>query len=271
MNCLYKISVIIPSYKPQPYLWECLDSICGQTFPKKEFEVILVLNGCKEPYDRQIREYMNKHPDVQWRYIQTDQGGVSNARNLALEEAKGEFISFIDDDDYVSPSYLAELYSLSDNETVAVCNSFAFIDGKPEELLTYEMTRAFNAYSPTGRMKSCKVRRFFSGPCMKLINKEFIRGRRFDVRFKNGEDSLFMFLISDRIKYVDFTSPNAIYYRRYRENSAVTSKKSRGAVIVNCLNLIKNYTSIYFSSPSHYSLRRYVRSILGAFHTMLVD
>ena len=52
-----KISVIIPSYKPQEYLWQCLDSLCSQTFPKEDFELILVLNGCKEPYYEQIKAY----------------------------------------------------------------------------------------------------------------------------------------------------------------------------------------------------------------------
>lgn len=265
------ISVIVPTYKPGPYLFECLDSIYAQTFPKDDYEVILVLNGSKEPFEGQIKEYMSKHPDVHWKYIQTDQGGVSNARNLALDVARGEYVAFIDDDDFVSPTYLEELYAKSDGDTVAICNSFAFNDGSPEKLLTYEMTRAFNAYSPKGRMNSSKVRRFFSGPCMKLINVNFIQGRRFDIRFKNGEDSLFMFLISDKIKYADFTSSNAIYFRRYRENSAVTSKKSKFSVIINSLKMIKNYSIIYFSNPNRYSLRRYVRSILGAFHTMLVD
>lgn len=266
-----KISVIIPTYKPQSYIWECLDSICNQTYPKEEYEVIIVLNGCKEPYDGQIREYINNHPDVQWNYIQTDQGGVSNARNIALDVAKGEYVAFIDDDDYVSPSYLEELYAKSDDMTIAVSNSFAFNDGNPEELLTYEMTSAFNTYSPNGRMSSSKVRRFFSGPCMKLISMSFIQGRRFDVRFKNGEDSLFMFLISDKYKYVDFTSSNAIYFRRYREGSAVTSQKSIGYVVSNCCKRWAYTSRIYFGAPYRYSFRRYVMSLLGPMHIIMVD
>ena len=73
---MIKISVIIPSYKPQDYLWQCLDSICNQTFPKQDYEVILVLNGCNEPYNSQIKQYIGKHPDVGWNYIQTDNPGV---------------------------------------------------------------------------------------------------------------------------------------------------------------------------------------------------
>lgn len=266
---MMKISVIIPTYKPQSYIWECLDSICGQTFPKNDFEVILVLNGCKEPYDGQIREYISNHPEVQWNFIQTDQGGVSNARNIALDVAKGEYVAFIDDDDYISPTYLEELYAKSDDKTIAVSNSFAFNDGYPEKLLNYEMTSAFNTYSPNGRMSSSKVRRFFSGPCMKLISMSFIQGRRFDVRFKNGEDSLFMFLISDKYKYVDFTSSNAIYYRRYREGSAVKSKMNKKYVLKNSFKMMGEYTRIFLSHPFRYSIRRYMKAILGSLHFIL--
>ena len=106
-----KVSVIIPTYKPQAYIWECLDSIKNQTFPKEDFEVILVLNGCNEPYYSQIKEYIdNNLVDYNVNFIQTDQGGVSNARNIALDAAKGEYVTFIDDDDYISPKYLEELY-----------------------------------------------------------------------------------------------------------------------------------------------------------------
>lgn len=53
-----KISVIIPSYKPRDYLFECLDSLSCQTFPHDEFEVVLILNGCKEPYISTINSYL---------------------------------------------------------------------------------------------------------------------------------------------------------------------------------------------------------------------
>lgn len=84
-----KISIIVPTYKPQAYLWECLDSIYNQTFPKTEYELILVLNGCNEPYNAQIKDWLAKHSDLQVQYIQTDEAGVSNARNMALDVARG--------------------------------------------------------------------------------------------------------------------------------------------------------------------------------------
>ena len=97
-----KITVIIPTYKPGSYLWKCLDSIKNQTFDKVDFELILVLNGCNEPYYTDIKKYIaTNFIGYNINFIQTDVGGVSNARNIALDKAKGKYITFIDDDDFV--------------------------------------------------------------------------------------------------------------------------------------------------------------------------
>lgn len=80
-----KISVIIPTYKPQAYLWECLDSMVAQTFPKEKFEVILVLNGCTEPYKSDIELYISaKMEGMHVQFLHTAHGGVSNARNMGI-------------------------------------------------------------------------------------------------------------------------------------------------------------------------------------------
>lgn len=59
-NVRMKISVVVPTYKPKYYLWECLNSLKEQTFPVDDFEILLVLNGCCEPYKSEIEEYLLK-------------------------------------------------------------------------------------------------------------------------------------------------------------------------------------------------------------------
>ena len=113
------------------------------------------------------------------------------------------------------------------------------------------------------------IRKFFSGPCMKLIPMNFIQGRRYDVRFKNGEDSIFMFLISDKIKKINFTSETAIYYRRFRANSALTAKRSRRSKIRNSCKMISAYISIYSSSPFKYNFIFFLTRILGAIKSII--
>jgi len=268
------ISVIIPTYKPQAYIWECLDSIRNQTFSKEDFEVILVLNGCKEPYYSQIQEYIDKYfVGYNVNFIQTDQGGVSNARNIALDVAKGEYITFIDDDDYISPKYLEELYQAASPDTVSLCYPYAFNDGYPEvRLQDFGLNSVYEQYCNRKNINlSSKVRKYFSGPWMKLIPMSFIQGRRFDVRFKNGEDSLFMFLISDKISNLSFTSNDAIYYRRYREGSAVMRNRKRKERIINNCNCIKVYTKVFFSGDysTYFYLSRIVAELRCILYTLI--
>lgn len=266
------ISVIIPTYKPKDYIWECLHSLCIQTFPKDDFEVIIVLNGCCEPWKDDIERYIDGNMcGLNVRLIQTDQGGVSNARNIGLENARGEFIAFVDDDDYVSSTYLDSLYQNAGGDaTVVLSNAVAFNDGFADIPLPYQMSDVYKQYSGRKNIKLfSRVRKYFSGPCMKLIPVSVIKDRRFDVRFKNGEDSLFMFLISDKICSVRFSDSTAVYYRRNRQNSAETSYRSFAKVFENSMRLIRCYSRIFWASPSEYNFGFYLTRIFAAFKVVV--
>ncbi len=263
-----KISVIVPTYKPQDYLWECLNSLTNQTFSKNDFELILVLNGCNEPYKSDIDNYLEQHSDLNVNFIQLDQGGVSNARNIGLDNAKGEYIAFIDDDDYVSPSYLEELYAKVAQDTIAICYPYFFNDGFPEKQLKYPMTDIFNKMRINGKQNFLASRKFFGGPCMKLVSRCIIADRRFDVRFKNSEDSIFMFLISDKFKNVDYTSEKAVYYRRNRKDSAVNRKRSLMKCMCDNLSVAREYIIINFKGQ--YNFKFFITRILAAFKNIVI-
>lgn len=266
------ISVIIPTYKPGGYIYECLSSLSEQTFSKERYEIIIVLNGCIEPWLSDIQEYMTTHMSgINVSLIIIKDGGVSLARNAGLDIAKGKYIAFIDDDDYVSSSYLEELFNLSTVDTICLAYPYAFNDGAPGKQLEYSITKQYDTRCRKGKQDFLKANKFFSGPCMKLIPKDMIGVRRFDARLKNGEDSLFMFLISDRMQYVNFTSRNAIYYRRFRNNSATTSKKSIKYTLTNCYERFMLTSKIYFSDVKHYRFKRYVIMFLGLCHIIIED
>ena len=267
------ISVIVPTYKPKDYLWECLNSLKEQTLTASDWELILVLNGCCEPYYSQIRNYIESNmAEMNVVFLQTDTPGVSNARNIALDHAKGEYVSFIDDDDYISPQYLQELLKAAAPDTVSLSYPFAFNDGQPELQLPYSITNAYEhcASYGCGRLSS-KVRKFFSGPCMKLIPMSFIQDRRYDVRFANGEDSLFMFLISDRIKRTSLASRKAVYYRRVRANSANFRKRPILKIIATSSKLIYEFSKTIIQNPLKYDFLFYCTRIMASFKTMLLS
>ena len=264
---MVKISVIIPTYKPSGYIWECLDSICRQTFPYKDYEVIVVLNGCREPYNHQLSNYFYKHSNINWKYINIELAGVSNARNLALDNAEGEYITFIDDDDFVSESYLKELYTIANPKVIPLCYPLSFIDGT-DNYCEYYVTEDYVNNKDSRFLDFKKAKHYFSGPVYKLLHRDIIGKRRFDIRFKNGEDSLFMFLISDKFDTVALTSQDAVYYRRERILSATRSEKKLMA-IENRINLIKEYSKIYFANVSKYSFAFYLSRIIGAIHAII--
>lgn len=256
-----KISVIIPTYKPQGYLWECLNSLCTQTLQKDDYEIIIVLNGCKNPYYIEIWQFLNEHPDINWRFIQTDIGGVSNARNIGIQESQGEYVTFVDDDDYVSNTYLESILSVSSKNTIGFAHPVAFDE---RGNLPYSIEAEFKKIYEQGNVPYLAVRKIFQGPCMKLFHKDVIGKRRFNVRYKNGEDALFMFLISNKFKMVCATKEDAIYYRRIRHNSAAYTKQRTSYKIKNCISLIISYSSIFWSHLGSYNLSFYSTRILGA-------
>lgn len=113
------ISVIVPVYKVEPYLCQCIDSILKQTF--QDFELILVDDGSPDGCPAICDEYAEK--DSRVRVIHKENGGLSSARNVGLENALGQYISFIDSDDYIHNEMLEMmLLNLQKNDAdMAVC------------------------------------------------------------------------------------------------------------------------------------------------------
>ncbi len=105
-----KVSVIVPVYQVEAYLPRCLDSILSQTM--RDFELILIDDGTRDNCPAIMREYAAR--DGRIRLIHKENGGLSSARNAGLKIARGEYIAFIDSDDYVEPSLLHDTVALAD-------------------------------------------------------------------------------------------------------------------------------------------------------------
>lgn len=264
----YKISVIIPTYKPKDYIWECLDSLSGQTLQKELFEVIIILNGCCEPYYSEINEWIFLYKTLNCKLIQTDTSGVSNARNLGIDIATGEYIAFIDDDDYVSSEFLQKLLYVSSLDVIGISNTKSFSD-TDEVRQKFWLDGEYERCKSKGKQQFIYTRKFFGGPVYKLIHKDIIQGRHYDTSLTNGEDSVFMFLISDNFKYVNFTSPDAIYYRRFRVGQA-TSNKPFTFRFKNSIKLFKKYIVIYLNNVKKYRFSFFCTRILGVFKTLIL-
>ena len=110
------ISLVVPIYNVENYLWSCLDSIAKQTY--SNIEILLVNDGSATI----CQEFVAK--DSRFRYIEKENGGLSDARNAGIAESKGEFLSFVDSDDWIEPTYVEDLYraALFNDAEVVVSN-----------------------------------------------------------------------------------------------------------------------------------------------------
>ena len=237
-----EISVIIPMYKPDYYIWECLDSLKNQTISQNEFEILIILNGEKEPYYSQINNWINENNIKNIKLLYSEKKGVSNARNLGLNIACGENICFIDDDDYIYINYLKELANglkKYGKNGIVVTNHINFDEQTKKNI--YETNYQMGLYTES----NLKVRKIFSTVWGKVIPRKIINQTKFK-DYSNGEDALFMLEISKNIKYIAVTENNIFYYYRMRKKSAHFKKKKISYILKNSLSLLCEYLKLFF-------------------------
>lgn len=246
-----EVSIIIPTYKPGDYIKECIYSLIHQNMSKDCYEIIIVLNGCCEPYLTNLNRLMDEVSNNNISIIQTDISGVSNARNIGLDNAKGKYVLFIDDDDWVSDSYLTNLLSIASEDTIA-CSNVVLTNTEKDDLLPYFLSAAYVRCSKYRKLSLFNSRSFLSTVCCKLIPMSIIGKRRFYVKYKLGEDSLYMFSVSDKIKRISLSDYNTIYYVRARQNSASRKHYSFYLRLRVALSLTASYVWIYIKAPFSY-------------------
>lgn len=114
------ISIIIPIYNVEEYLIQCLDSVKNQSF--KNFEALLIDDGSIDSSAKICKDYTNK--DSRFKYFYKQNGGLSDARNYGIKRSKGNYLSFLDSDDFIDEDYLLVLYKglLSTGADISVVN-----------------------------------------------------------------------------------------------------------------------------------------------------
>ena len=255
------ISVIIPTYKPvDRYLDACLSSLSRQTINHSDFEIIIILNGCNEPYYEMVKKIVSRYDDsITVRIVQTDTPGQSNARNIGLEMIDSEYVCFLDYDDYVSDCYLERLYSCISPDCVVQSNVMAFDDESESQLPDY-IGRYFEKYQPGTRLSKMKGVHFLSNVATKLIPRSIIANQKF-LHIDVGEDALFITSITNGIKEIVLSQADAVYYRRVHNTSVLHAKRSMSVWFKNRLQLTGLYLKTYVKDILHYNLLIFLHRI----------
>ena len=133
-----KISIIIPVYNAEQYLEDCLLSISQQTFG--DFEILAVNDGSTDRSLEILKKYQEKEPRL--KVFSQENKGVSAARNLGVEYAKGEYIIFLDSDDYIENNMIESLLkvAIENQSDIVLCGFYADFVDVNEQLI---FSRAF--------------------------------------------------------------------------------------------------------------------------------
>lgn len=260
------ISVILPTYKPSDYIFDCLTSLNQQDFPFNDFEILIILNGEEHPYKEILAAKLQEY-SFNYNFIYSVNKGVSIARNIGLDYAKGDYIAFVDDDDYVSKNYLSELYRIASNDSIAICEVIAF-DFKSS---SFFLNRYLSKYDNDNGIffDLYKFRSILSVPWAKLIPQNAIGVTRFKEGITNGEDSLFVTSCTKNIKRLCYTKTTS-YYVRMRDGSASRKKIALLHLCKNTIVLLYEYTKVYISHPYNYSLKLFAARFPGVIKNFVV-
>lgn len=189
-----KISVIIPVYNAEKYLEKCVNSLLKQTYG--DLEIILIDDGSKDGSGALMDGYAEK--DERVTVVHKENGGVSSARNLGLQKARGEYIAFIDADDYVANDYFEVLYSeaLSSGADIVCCDCEWIVDGKKYDEVKMVSKRRIVTEKSDYYFDVATQDEFYNRVVWgKIIKAEFAKKFSFEKDIKYGEDTLYMFNI----------------------------------------------------------------------------
>ena len=239
-----KISVIVPVYNVENYLEKCLNSLVNQTL--EEIEILVINDGSTDGSQKIIDDFQRKFPQ-KIKAFSKENGGLSDARNFGIDRASGNFLAFVDSDDYVSENMLEEMYDLAkkNQAELVICNiqkvdengnviqKLTQIPNMPEKI---DLDKNFSVFSDIS---------YFA--CNKIFKRELFDGKRFQkgMHFEDIE------LIPQVLLRCKTLAKTDVFYYQYleRTNSISKSHTERGLDILKAVeNVEKVFKNSIYSS-----------------------
>lgn len=238
-----KISVIVPIYNSESYLDKCVKSIMAQTYTN--LEIILVDDGSTDRSSLMCDGYAQV--DSRIKVIHKKNGGLSSARNAGIGSCSGQYIGFVDSDDWISPTMYEELLSLCE-KNIGTIATIGVNQVNEENLITLRRAFLDEVVSAIQLLEKILCHKDCGSVCFRLFPREIVGDTRFD-ESKLNEDVLFMVSMIEKVKSVTYTSKIGYYYF---QRSGSTSRSFGKAVhdMVGNSKKIREYVDKEFSSLS---------------------
>ncbi|WKS95268.1 glycosyltransferase family 2 protein [Riemerella columbina] len=257
-----KVSVIVPVYNVENYLPKCLDALVAQTL--EAIEILVINDGSQDRSQQIMEDYQARYPE-KIKIFAKPNGGLSDARNYGLDHANGEFIGFVDSDDYVLPTMFEEMYTLAKRHTaeMVVCNIQKVNEhGEVTQKLTQlphlpekiELKAHFSVFSDLS---------YFA--CNKLFHRDLFKNHRFKkgIHFEDIE------LVPQLLLQCKTIARTPVYHYQYleRSDSITKSHTERGLDILNAVKSVE----LAFEQSDYHNFKKELKGfqILEGVYTYL--
>ncbi len=239
----FKVSVIIPVYNVEQYLRQCLDSVVNQTF--KDIEIIIINDCSTDNSINIIEEYKNRYSNIKL-INQNLSEGCYKARNIGLEKATGEYIGFVDGDDYIELDMFEKMYSQAKqtNADIVLCNFYTLFT-KTNEIKKTIFSKTINLLKKTNNKLTGaeKVIFDYSAIWNKIYKREFLieNNISFHSQLHMADDNFFNIVSLLKAKTIVHLQDALYYYRKQRTDSITKSGNENNFNCIEVAKEIMNY------------------------------
>lgn len=213
------ISIIVPCYNTEDYIEQCLDSLIHQSY--KNLEIILVNDGSTDDTDAKIQPYLS---DDRIRYIIQENKGLSGARNTGLDIMKGEYVCFVDSDDFLHKDYVKTLYEnlIKTDADISICDFLLYYDDAPVDIETLPVEETLDVKSRDEGMDCINTNYRYILAWNKLYKAHIFDNIRYPLG-KLHEDEFVAHHIFYKANKSVFTSRKLYSYRQGRKDSIMSN------------------------------------------------
>lgn len=266
-----KVSVIVPVYNAQKHIGRCIDSILNQTF--REFEIIIINDGSKDKSSIICDNYARQYDNIT--VIHKENEGVSIARNIGISIAKGQYITFVDSDDYIDNTFLEYSVNKMDNDIDLYISGLVMETFNGEDIIKKDEYLGKNyEYSVKKLLENLNIDYpliCICGPWCKIYRKSILEeyNIKFNEELSLGEDTSFNIDYLSKCNKIYFSNEYFYHYRRENENSLFSRYNKDNyevhKMVYDKMRLLYNQVNCCNESMNRFE-KMYIDLLIGCIH-----
>ncbi len=239
------VSIIVPAYNCEKTISKCLNSIIGQDY--ENIEIIVINDGSTDKTTFYLNKYI-KNPKI--KIINKSNEGVSITRNIGIDNANGEYIIFVDSDDYIENNFVSSLINLQKYNQTSLCGCLIKRCSKNGVFNTIKQDLKYSK----SYFAECLIKANIDGFIVRyLFKKELLENVRFNLDISYMEDTLFLlnYIKNSKVSNIVFTNKTNYVYMYQSENSVTNNEKF---VEKNIINMCKSIDQVYLYALNNFNM-----------------